>query len=60
MNRIEFKANQLYEYYERDYNDFTNSKLRAMEHCKREIWRTESKEDKLFWIDVKNHLNKKY
>jgi len=60
MNRIESKANELYEFYERDYSDFTNSKLRAIEYCKRQIWRSESKEVKLFWIDVKNHLNKKY
>lgn len=60
MSRIEKKANELYEYYERDYKDFTNSKLRAMEHCKRENWLTESKEDRLFWIDVKHFINKNY
>ena len=60
MNKIQQKANELYELYERDYSDFTNSKLRAIGHCQREIWRTESKEDKLFWIDVKKELNKNY
>lgn len=58
---IKKKANDLYEWYERDYKDFTNSRIRAMEYCRKQIWNPNIPEgDKLFWLEVKEELRKKY
>ncbi len=59
-DRVKKIANELYEFYERDYKSFTNSKLRAVGHCNRKIWATDSNEDKLMWVEIKKELNNNY
>lgn len=34
---IKSKANELFEFYERDYRSFHRSKFRAISHCEREL-----------------------
>lgn len=55
--KITKAALNLYEYYERDYNDFTNSRLRAIKYCNAQIANENNTEkDKLMWLDVKTEL----
>lgn len=55
--KITKTALDLYEYYERDYDDFTNSRLRAIKYCNAQIANENSSEkDKLMWLDVKTEL----
>lgn len=49
---ISHTANELYEFYERDYNDFTNSALRSIGFCERQA-RSQNPD---FWLDVKHYL----
>lgn len=49
-------AIELYEHYERDYTDFTNSRLRAIKYCDAKITISRSSDDKLMWLDVKTEL----
>ena len=55
--KVKKAANDIYEHYERDYTDFTNSKLRSVSYCERKILETENQEEKLFFLDVKTELN---
>ncbi len=57
---IFIKANEIYELFERDYKVFDNSKLRAINLCERNIERCTNNEDKLFWIDVKTLIKRKF
>lgn len=54
--KIAKTAIQLYEHYERDYTDFTNSRLRAIRYCDNKIATVSTSEDKLIWLDVKTEL----
>lgn len=55
--KVEKQAIGLYEYYERDYNNFTNSRLRAIKYCNAQIANSNvPAPDKLFWLDVKTEL----
>lgn len=55
--KIAKTALQLYEYYERDYTDFTNSRLRAIKYCDAQIANKNlSEQEKLTWLDVKTEL----
>lgn len=56
QEKIAQTAIKLYEYYERDYTDFTNSRLRAIKYCDLRILNNSEKEAKLFWLDVKTEL----
>lgn len=59
-SKIKAKANELYEYYEKDYSEFKNSRMRAVDHCNTNIEKSETIEDRLFWIDVKTELKTNY
>lgn len=59
-SKIKAKANELYELYENDYSDFKNSRLRAIEHCNKNISRSETIHERVFWIDVKTELKTNY
>lgn len=54
--KIAKTAIQLYEHYERDYANFTNSRLRAIKYCDNKIATVSTSEDKLIWLDVKTEL----
>lgn len=54
--KVTKQAIGLYEYYERDYTDFTNSRLRAIKYCDVRILNNTEPEVKLFWLDVKTEL----
>jgi len=56
QEKVAQAAIKLYEYYERDYTDFTNSRLRAIKYCDLRIANNNEKEAKLFWLDVKTEL----
>ena len=50
-------AMDLYEYYERDYTSFINSRLRAIKYCDSQISNKNlSEQEKLTWLDVKTEL----
>lgn len=50
-------AMDLYEYYERDYDSFINSRLRAIKYCNAQIANPKlTEQDKLYWLDVKIEL----
>ena len=52
---IESEANNLYEMYERDFNSFQSSKLRAIAHCDREI-NIREESDRILWNEIKKEL----
>lgn len=54
--KVTYHAIQLYEFYERDYTDFTNSRLRAIRYCDTKISSATEQTQKLFWLDVKTEL----
>lgn len=54
--KVTKQAIGLYEYYERDYTEFMNSRLRAIKYCDAQIANCKSEPDKLFWLDVKTEL----
>ncbi len=57
---IKIKANELYEYYERDYNNFYNSKARSIAHCERELRFISDEEQRRLWIEIKEELKKNF
>jgi len=54
------KANELYEYFERDYKSFTCSKQRAILYCQKMTNISSNQQDKIFWIDVKTLIKRKF
>jgi hypothetical protein len=55
--KITKAAMDLYEYYERDYDSFINSRLRAIKYCNAQISNSNlSEQEKLTWLDVKTEL----
>jgi hypothetical protein len=60
QDKVKKIANELYEFYERDYTSFINSKLRAISYCNRKIWASDSNDNKLIWVEVKKELKDNY
>lgn len=54
------KANELYEHFERDYSSFFCSKQRAILYCQKMTNISSSQQDKIFWIDVKTLIKRKF
>lgn len=55
--KVTKQAMGLYEYYERDYDSFINSRLRSIKYCNAQIANPNlTEQDKLFWLDVKTEL----
>lgn len=54
--KVTKQAMGLYEYYERDYDSFINSRLRAIRYCDTKISSATEQTQKLFWLDVKTEL----
>jgi hypothetical protein len=59
-NTIKSKANDLFEFYERDYRSFHSSKSRAIAHCDRELRIISDEEQRAILEEVKKELKKNF
>ncbi len=57
---VKTEANNLYEFYERDYNSFQSSKLRAIADCERKLRVISDTSQRLLWESVMNELKKNF
>lgn len=57
---VKIEANNLYEFYERDYYSFESSKLRAIADCQRKLRVISDKSQRLLWEAVINELKKNF
>ena len=57
---IKSKANELFEFYERDYRSFHSSKSRAISHCDRELRIISDEEQRAILEEVKKELKKNF
>ncbi len=57
---VKEQANELYEFFEKDYSDYKSSKISAIDQCDVNIRTSILPEEKVFWIDVKTELKNNY
>lgn len=57
---VKNKANEIFEYYERDFRSFHSSKSRAIAHCDRELRIISDEQQRALLEAVKKELKKNF
>lgn len=57
---VKSEANNLYEFYERDYYSYQSSKLRAIADCERRLRLISDSSQRILWEAVINELRKNF